>query len=180
MSIFGLTSPKFVYDRGGAGEATVELNNVVRNEYTVETDYVEHVSEIDLNREFISVQKRIRLVWIMNLFKDVDPIAKYNSIVIHKGREVSVWLFRDGVQFARTFDDAGEPLADALFCLKEVTPFFLESAAYRDGLVLVFESVAPGGNWDHTHPPSPVWVQLIDADGLPVYDADGLPVMVKI
>lgn len=180
MSIFGLTSPKFVYDRGGAGEATVDLNNIVRDEYSVETDYMEHVDELTLQREFIPVQHRIRLVWIMNLFKDVDPTAKYNSIVLHKGREVSVWVFRDGEQFAREFEPNGDVKTDALFCLKEVTPFFLETAAYRDGLVLTFESVAPAGDWDHIHPPAPVWVQLIDADGLPVYDSDGLPVMVKL
>lgn len=137
MGMLGVSYPKFVYDRGGASEATVLLPYSQYKANDSETRYIEHESEIDLNREAVKLgtHKVIELDYL--LYKEVDPSAKYTEINAYHGLKVTFYLHEDGAQYKQADD------SDALFVLKEVTPY--EDEVYRDYCKLVFESLNPIG-----------------------------------
>jgi hypothetical protein len=141
MSIFGTQAPMFVYNHGSSGEEAVLLDNavIVRNEPAY--DYVEHKSQIDGSKILFKRAKHYEVEIRLNLFKYSNPTGKFNTIANYEGKPVTLWLHRDGAQYKQTDDET-----DALFVLREVNPFYLNNTDYKDGLVLIFQSIDPIGD----------------------------------
>ena len=141
MAIFGTSAPKWVYDRGGASEFTILLDYVYDTKFEPKTVFVEHESELDLERDFIFKGTHWTFELKMNLYKYSDTIsvvkAKHDEINSYKGKKGSLWMHRDGSQFKKSDG------TDALFVLKEVVPFYRETKDFRDALYLKFESCSP-------------------------------------
>lgn len=134
MGIFGVSAPKFVFDRGGGSETTVLLDfaTIVRDEPEVET--IRHQSRLDGKRVYIPKGKHWLFDVRLNLYKYGDPAAKYDDLKAYENELVTLWRHRDGEQFKK----AGG--ADCLFQIVEVTAFALENVEYRDAVLIRFES----------------------------------------
>lgn len=138
MSIFGLTCPKFVYDEGGSFQQTVTLTYGLVTSNETQADYIEHVSEIDGERDFIPRGSHRRVEILYHLYKHGTAAARtYTRLNKFVGAKVSLYLHSDGVRFEKS------PGQVALFVLKEVQAFYLETSTYKDGLTLIFESCDP-------------------------------------
>ncbi len=136
--IFGITSPKYIYDRGGAGEVEVLLNHIVLLRSEPETEYVDLQSEIDGFRDSTLRARHWIVEMKVYLYKYADPAQKFADIMAHMGKSVSLWLHRDGDPFLQA-----DGTTDARFTLREVTPIYIETVQYRDGAILLFRSVDP-------------------------------------
>jgi hypothetical protein len=135
--IFGTTSPKIVYDRGGAGEATLLIDYATIERMEPSTRYVDHTSELDRDRTFLHVGQHWDVSLKVFFRKYADPIDFYGQIAAYKGVSVSLWLHRDGSQFLQTSG------SDALFVLRDVTPVQTTDRNMEDALILNFMSVNP-------------------------------------
>jgi len=124
--IFGYQAPRMIHNT-----TTVDLDHakVISEEPT--TDYVENVSQIDGQRSFANRGTSWTVKILVYLFKYADPLATYQSIVAYKGLQVTLLPHRDGREFEGTS-----------FILKEVTPFFMATTDYKDGLILEFQSAS--------------------------------------
>ena len=138
-SILGVGVPQMVYDRGGAGEVTIPLPYSVVLSSEPSTELLVNESDIDGAREVHSRATHWTVEIMYHLFKEADPITKYGILTSYKNTPVSFYLHDD----ASPFTQAADTNADAMFALKEVTPFYLETSRYKDGLRLVFESMEP-------------------------------------
>jgi len=168
MSMFGTEAPKFVYHYGLVDEVAVDLDYAVVVVNDAESEYQEHISEIDRDREFVFRRTNRTVEIVVNAFKESDPTAKYNEICAYKGREVVLYLHRDGFPFALELTNEG--VLPAPFVLKDVVPFFYETASYKDGLRLTFASVCAAGYGENIM----VAISgLYDSEGIPLYDSDG-------
>lgn len=138
MGIFGTTAPKFVYDEGGTFQKTVTLTYgiITRNESV--TEYVEHRSEIDGDREWVAKCSHREVEIEYNLWKEGTAASRmYNTIERFKGSKVSLYLHSDGDRFETS------PGVAALFTLTEVEAWHVETATYKDRLRLTFKSTNP-------------------------------------
>jgi hypothetical protein len=171
---YGDLSPRFIYKHGLPGETVVDLDYALVTDWNTEAEYIEHVSELDRDREFIPLRTGVKVTVMLNLFKYADPGVTYGIIRAFKGKEVTFYLCRAAFPFM--VSDVGGLFVDALFCLKEITPVCLETAEYRDGLILEFESVSVEAMPKMVE----MWAQLFDADGAALYGEDHKPLMVRI
>lgn len=141
MSMFGTSTPKWVYDRGGASEHIILFDYVYDLNAKPKSIYIEHTSEIDAERDFILKGTHWEIEFKMNLYKySTNPTivrAKYNDINSYVGKKGTFWLHRDGSQYKVTNGN------DALFVLKECIPFYKETVSYKDGLIIKLESCSP-------------------------------------
>lgn len=136
--IFGTQCPKFIYDEGGPFQKIVTLTygSVVSNEAV--TDYEEQKSEINGDRDFIPRGKHRQVEIVYNLFKEGTAAARvFNTLDHFQGSKVHLWLHSDGKRFEQS------PGVAANFMLKEVQPFYLETATYKDAVRLIFVSCDP-------------------------------------
>jgi hypothetical protein len=137
-SVFGSLRPKFVYDLGGANEATVSLTNFIPGKDEPEEDRsVIQTDELSDNRmiiyrgnfwEFSGIVQCFRLVdWELIRMK-MEEIYAYNNklVVLHK--------YSDGPAY---LDSAGVPIKWYLTCY----PKSRESLDYRDIMVVNFRSL---------------------------------------
>jgi hypothetical protein len=138
-SILGTGVPQIVYDRGGAGEVTISLPYSLITSSEPDTDLQVNESDIDGTREVYDRGTHWTVEILYHLYKEADPITKYGVLTSYKNTPVTFYLHDD----ASPFTQAADPDADAMFVLKEVEPFYLESARYKDGLRLTFESMQP-------------------------------------
>jgi hypothetical protein len=102
------------------------------------TEYLEQKSEITGDRAFIPRGTHWAVEVKYHLYKHTTsptPQTKYETIASYKGIPVTLYLHNDGPQFLHSAS------ADALFVLKELTPFYLTTTDYKDGLLLLFESI---------------------------------------
>jgi len=151
MALRGTGEPKFVYDHGGGGEVTVLLSNIEYLENKPIFKYIEHESEIDLDRKFEKRGQHRLVRFKMHVYKygmpepiDMDLVkAKFDEIIAYNksGDLVSLWLHRDGDQFKQA--NWATVADDALFILHSYQEIYLKTADYKDGLILEFRSVNP-------------------------------------
>jgi hypothetical protein len=137
MGIFGTTCPRFIYNHGGGGEVTVDLTYGIIQRSEPTTDYVEQRSAITGDRDLLARGTHWEVEVKYHLYKHTTaptPAGKYSTIATYKGRLVTLYLHADGAPFYKT------GTTDALFVLKEITPFFLTTTDYKDGLILLFVS----------------------------------------
>ena len=140
MSIHGTQGPRFIYHRGAGDAVSVDLDFALVTELTPSTEYIEHESEIALDRALIFRAERWRVAITLNLWKYASPSTKYSTICAYKGKAVSLYRFRDGNPFRLN------ATTDMLFMLTDVVPVHLTTTDYKDGLTLVFESLTtPSG-----------------------------------
>ncbi len=134
MGIFGVAAPKFIYDRGGAGETTVLLDyaKIVNDEPEVRT--IKHESELSGKKVFIPRGQHWNFDVVVNLYKYGDPLAAYLNFKSYQDVLVTLYRHRDGEPFKKPGG------ADCLFYITEVTAYAFEDIIYRDRLMLRFES----------------------------------------
>lgn len=137
MAIFGTGEPVWVYDRGGVNEYSIVFYNAYDINFQPNTVYIEHESEIDLERDFIFRGSHYTLDFKINLYKRTNPLADFNYIIAKKGLKGSVYLHNGGKLLKKSDN------TDALFILKDVVPFYLETVQWRDGLYITLESCSP-------------------------------------
>lgn len=135
MGIFGTAAPKFVFDNGGSGEATILLDYARITKDEPDPRVIRHESIVDGHRVYVEKGKYWLFEVELNLFKYSDPLGKYNNIKAFEGEQVTLWRHRDGEQFKK----AGG--SDCLFRIMEVTAFAIENVQFRDRLLIKFESV---------------------------------------
>ena len=141
MAMLGTGSPKWVFDRGGGSEFTILFDYIYDHNFEPKTIYVEHESELDIERDFILKGSHWTFDFKMNLYKYSDDLsvvlAKHDEINDYKGQKGTLWMHRDGSQFKKSDG------SDALFVLKEIIPFYRETRRYKDALYIKFESCSP-------------------------------------
>ena len=137
MAIFGTSAPKWVYDYGGSNEHTILFDYAYDENFKPKTTYIEHESEIDLERDYILKGSHYILNFKLNLFKYTDPPAKYDEINDYKGLKGVLWRHRDGNPLKKADG------SNALFTLKDIIPFYRENVTYKDALSITFESCSP-------------------------------------
>ena len=170
--IFGIGSPRFIYNHTLPGEVTVDLDNAKILDFTPETEYVEQVSLIDGQTERFSRGASWTVRILIHLFKYTDPTAIYQTIAGYIGKNVTLYMHRDGLPFL------GSLMGDCLFTLKEVAPFFLTTTDFKDVAILTFENVEVSNAL-----PTPgryVSVPWYDANGDPMYDANHDQIYVQV
>ena len=137
-SIFGSLSPKFVYDLGGANEATVFIHYWVPTKDEPETrKEIIHDSELEADRNIIPLGDYWAFEGYINLLKYPDLASrrsKFEEIYAYNKKVVTLWKHRDGQPFK---DSAGN---NVLFYLN-ATPKNFGTLDYRDVLILQFRSL---------------------------------------
>lgn len=137
MAIFGTGEPVWVYDRGGVNEHTITFSYAYEINFQPDTVYIEHESEIDLERDFIFRGSHYTLDFKINLYKYSNPLTTFNDIIAYKKLKGSLYLHNGGKLLKKSDN------TDALFILKDVVPFYLETVQWRDGLYITLESCSP-------------------------------------
>ena len=135
-SIFGVESPKIVFDLGGPGEVTVILNHWVPLIDEPDERIVVQESELDSDREFLPRSEYLKFAGKVLLFKygNLTLIrSKFEEIYQFKYKKVVLWKHRDGEPYK---DADGNPI---LFFVK-ATPQNLSTLIYKDVLYLEFLS----------------------------------------
>ena len=126
--ITGISSPKFIYDLGGANEATVSLEYSVITENAPEPKLYEHVSVVNGHREIENVGRHWNFELRIHLFKYSDPLSKLNQIRAYEGKDVTLYAHGDGPKF------------NQLFILASVEEAYWDTPDYKDVLILKFRS----------------------------------------
>ena len=138
MAINGTTTPKFIYNYGISGAVTVSLDKAYDVKVEYEHEYINHESELNLERDAYLKGMHVKMTVFLNLYKYTSPTpaTKLSTLNSYKGLKVSLWEHSDGYPFFK--DTSG---GTALFLLEEVTPFFLENVTFKDAVKLVFRSM---------------------------------------
>ena len=141
MAIFGKQAPKWVFDLGGANEHAILFDFVYDRKFEPKDVYVEHESELNLERDVIFKGTHWTFEFKINLYKYSDDVSivksKFDEINSYKGKSGVLWLHRDGMQLKKADG------TDALFLLREVVPFYRETRKFRDALYVKFTSLSP-------------------------------------
>jgi hypothetical protein len=127
MAIFGTAAPKI---------GSVNIDYAVVEAFEPEFDGIIHKSEISGDKVVINSSRHLNVEIIVNLWKEGNPTTKYNTIRGLLDTEQDFYLHRDGTAVRNAANTA-----NAKFLVKEVTPFYLETAQYRDRLRIVLESM---------------------------------------
>lgn len=161
--ITGNRPPKWVFDRGGMNEFTINFDYVYDVELKPDTNYLESESEIDIERDYFLKGSHYEFSFKMNLYKYsltslTELKNKRDAILAYKGLKGTLWQHRDGEQFKKADE------SDALFILKEVVPFYRDTVKLRDGLYVVFQSCSPVVLRPGAYIPVPVAAEVIMTD----------------
>jgi len=169
--IFGTDPPRFV---GGGTTLDLDYCAILGND--AESVYREDIDEISQDRAFHFHRTDRVVTFLIHLFKYADPVAAYNNLCALIGQRGSLYLHRDGLPFCVSALDI--ELIPAPFVLRSVEPFFIETADYRDGAVVIFTNCpdATAASGECVLVPIEAWYE---ADGLPMYDANGKPIFVR-
>jgi len=130
MSIFGDSYPKCYITSG---------SDILLENSLLEADYVvpqtlEHVSVLNGNINYVTLDDRSEMNLTVYLYKYDDPVEKFAEIKTIKGQEVVFYPHADG-----------EPLKDriggvALMYVEEIKPFYLFQTTYYDALKISLKS----------------------------------------
>lgn len=136
MSVWGTDCPSAT-SAAGPTAITFTYGRIVRSEPT--SEYIEHKDEISCVRELIPRGAHWAVEIEYNLWKHTTsptPLEWYNILTALIGAQ----------DFALKLHDNGDTIKHstgvaATFCLKSVTPSWVDTVLYRDVLTILFESV---------------------------------------
>lgn len=128
MAIFGTGSPVI----GGT-----TINYAVVEEFSLDHDAVEHKSNITGKKFFVNSGRYLAVRIIVNLWKNTSATTLYDTLLGLLDTEVTFKLHATNGKNIRNAANS----ADAKFLVKKVEPFYLETASYKDRLLIELESV---------------------------------------
>ena len=130
MAVFGSDAPKII--TSGAVEIEIDNVEVINDRPLVSVkEFIEQFSGIK-ERRFYGRHWLFEIQ--VNLFKEADPLATYNTLKGVLFDEVTLYRHRDGDQFKKP---NGE---DVPFFVSAVDPKYIEQNNYNDILIMRFES----------------------------------------
>lgn len=140
-------------------EVTVLIDywKMLKNE--PDPDRLMNQSKISGKRSYVQKGDHWVLEGHINLYKYNDPQSKLEELAFYKGKEITLWLHRDGNQFKNNDGD------DCPFILDELEPFYLTTIDYQDAVRVKLISLEYVDLYDSTYDISVQADEVVMSDG---------------
>lgn len=130
--IFGLGSPKFVYNA-----TDYLLDYCTMDPSYISPDVVEHNSIISGHKEFVPKGDYAEFKLYINLFKYSNPRAKFEELYACNHKDVIFFPHREGIAIKKAGTSG---VTDCLFFISEMLPHYLENLWKYDLLEITLKA----------------------------------------